>query len=380
MVVVMQTGVSYFSSRTLRHVREDLRNIVDHGCTYIVHCYTETDLAYYRETMREIAETTRQAGLEVWFDPWGVSRIFSGETFTRFPLDHPETCQVLSDGRRVGASCPNHPDTRKFLREWIDACATAGGDVLFWDEPHFYAGLWHRDFSGAWACRCVVCLSLFHDRYRYAMPGEFTADVRAFRESSLTELLTDLCRCGHEKGMHNALCLLPTDLTAHGFPQPEERLRRALERRTGEPKADAVEAMMHVGVSDFDTAAAIPDLDIFGCDPYWYLFGTEAESFVRVYGEAAKAAADRRSLGLQLWLQAFSVPEGREDELRTGVRVAEELGATHVAAWSFEGTASMSQIRCARTEVVWSILGEEFRRLRGWVASGEGPASSGTNR
>ncbi len=361
----MQTGVSYFSSRTLRHVREDLRNIVDHGCTYVVHCYTETDLAYYRETMRAIADATREAGLEVWFDPWGVAGVFSGETLTRFPLDHPETWQVLSDGRRVGASCPNHPDTRKFLREWIDACAAAGGDVLFWDEPHFYTGLWRRDFSGAWACRCVVCLSLFHDRYRHPMPADFTLEVRAFRESSLTELLTDLCRYGHEKGMRNALCLLPTDLTARGFPQPEQRLRQALERRAGEANPGAVESMMHVGVGDLDTAAAIPGLDIFGCDPYWYLFGTDAESFMRAYGEAAKAAADERSLGLQLWVQAFSVPEGREEELRDGLRVAADVGATHVAAWSFEGTASMSQIRCARPEVVWSILGEEFRRLRG---------------
>src|SRR2546428_1749279 len=94
----MRTGVSYFSSRTLRHVRADLRNIVDHACTYVVHCFSETDLAYYRETMSEIVVATHEAGLEAWLDPWGVTGIFSGETFTRFPLDHPETWQVLSDG------------------------------------------------------------------------------------------------------------------------------------------------------------------------------------------------------------------------------------------------------------------------------------------
>jgi len=164
--------------------------------------------------------------------------------------------------------------------------------------------------------------------------------------------------------LRNALCLLPTDLSGHGFPQPEQRLRSALERRLVDAKEGAVEAMLHVGVGDFDTAAAIPDLDIFGCDPYWYLFGTEAGPFMRAYGAQAREAAQRHGRGLQLWVQAFSVPEGREDELRTGLRVAEELGATHVAAWSFEATASMSKIRCARPEVVWSIIGEEFRRLR----------------
>ncbi len=362
--MAMETGVSYFSARDLRHVQADLRDIVEHGCTYVVHCFTETDLAYYRDAMREIAAATHEAGLEVWLDPWGVAGIFSGETFTRFPLDHPETWQVLSDGRRVGAACPNHPETRSFLRGWIEAGAAAGGDVLFWDEPHFYVGLWRGDLSGAWGCRCDVCLGLFRDRFSHQMPGEFTAEVRAFREASLLGLLSELCRCGHEKGLRNALCLIPTDLGAHGFPAPEERLRRALERRLAEAPPDSVEAMLHVGVGNFDAAAAIPDLDIFGCDPYWYLFGTDAEPFTRAYGQAAAEAARRHGRGLQLWVQAFSVPDGREEELRTGLRVAREVGATHVAAWSYEGTASMSQIRCARPDAVWRILGEEFRRLR----------------
>ena len=361
----METGVSYFSSRTLRHASDDLQEMVDQGCTYVVHCFTETDLAHYRDTMRDIIAATHGAGLEAWLDPWGLAGIFSGETFTRFPLDRPETWQVLSDGRRVGAACPNHPQTRAFLREWIEACAATGGDVLFWDEPHFYVGLWRGDLSGAWACRCDVCLSLFRERHGSDMPSDFTPEVRAFRESSLLELLTEACRHGHEKGLRNALCLLPADLAAYGFPQQQERLARALERRLAQAPQGALEAMLHFGVGDFEAAAAIPDLDIFGCDPYWYLFGTEAEPFVRAYGGAAAEAARKHSRGLQLWVQAFSVPEGREEELRAGLSVAQEVGATHVAAWSFEATATMSQIRCARPDVVWRIVGEEFRRLRG---------------
>ena len=360
----MQTGVSYFSSRVLRHVRADLQDILEHGCTYVVHCFTETDLAYYRDTMKEVVRATHDAGLEVWLDPWGLAGIFSGETFTRFPLDHPETWQVLSDGRRAPAACPNHPETRAFLRGWVEACATAGGDVLFWDEPHFYVGLWKGDRSGAWACRCDICLGLFKGRCGYEMPAEFSPDTKAFRESSLLDLLAELCRTGHEKGLQNALCLLPTDLAAHGFPQPQERLRRALESRLGATLAGAVDAMLHVGVGDFETAAAIPDLDIFGCDPYWYLFGTDAEAFMRAYGQEAAAAARKQNRGLQFWVQAFSLPEGREHELRTGLRVAAEVGATHVAAWSYEATASMSSMRCPRPDLVWNIIGEEFRRLR----------------
>ncbi len=359
----METGVSYFSSRDLRHVRADLSEMAETGCSYVVHCFTETDLAYYRETMRGVVELTHEAGLEAWLDPWGLTGIFSGETFTKFPLDHPEAWQVLSDGRRVGVACPNHPETRNFLRDWVDACASVGGDVLFWDEPHFYVGLWRGDFSGAWACYCDNCLRRFSETFGGEMPREFTPEVRVFREASLLDLLTELSAYGHEKGLRNALCLIPTDLAQHGFPEPEERMRAAMAKRLGPATPEAIEAAYHVGVGDFDTAAALPDLDIFGCDPYWYLFGTDAEAFMREYGNAAAEAARKHGRDLQLWLQAFRLPAGREEELRTGVRIAEEVGASRIAAWSYRATESMSQIACARPDVVWRIIGEEFRRL-----------------
>src|SRR3990170_808078 len=126
---MVETGVSYFSGRTLRHVRADLEDMAAHHCTYVVHCLTETDLLYAKATMREIVDATHEAGLEAWLDPWGVTGIFSGETLSRFPLDHPEAWQVLSDGRRAAAGCPNHPATRQFLRDWTAAAAEAGGDV-----------------------------------------------------------------------------------------------------------------------------------------------------------------------------------------------------------------------------------------------------------
>jgi hypothetical protein len=359
----MQTGVSYFSSRVLAHVKQDLREMIDYGCTYVVHCYTETDLAHYKETMAEIAKATREAGLEVWFDPWGLVGIFSGETFTRFPLQHPETWQVLSDGRRVGAACPNHPATRAFLREWVDACAAAGGEVLMWDEPHLYTPVWQRDFTPAWACYCDNCNDRFRDTHGGDIPPEFTPEVKSFREATLLDLLTELCRYGHEKGMRNCLCLFPTDLNAHGFTRPSERLRSVVEAEAPNAKSSEIQAMMHIGVGDFDTAAAIPDLDIFSTDPYWFLLGVDPESFMRTYSEEAASAAKKHNRELQLWLQAFRLPAGREEELRMGAEVAEDVRATHLAAWSFQATASMS-IACGDSPKVWSIVGEEFRRVR----------------
>ena len=361
----LQAGVSYFSSRDLRHVRQDLEEMAAAGCSYVVHCFTETDLAYYRATVGQVAEATRAAGLEVWYDPWGVSGIFSGESLSRFLVDHPEALQLRSDGRRAPAACPNHPETRRFLFDWVAAAAEAGGQVCFWDEPHFDIPLWRGDRSGAWACRCDHC----RDRYREAAGGELPermdGAVRAFRERALLDLLSTLSAEARRLGMRNALCLLPVDVEGVGLTELAQRIEaRWRERGTAEGAADDA-PWRSTGIRDWDGAASIPDLDIFGCDPYWQSFRTEPEPFVRAFTRRTVETARRYGRDVQIWVQAFSVPEGREEELALGLRVAAEEGATHLAAWSFRATESMSSIGCARPEVAWRVVSETFRALRG---------------
>ena len=364
----METGVSYFSSRDLRHVRTDLTDMLAHHCTYVVHCLTETDLAYTIQGMGEIARLTRDAGLDVWFDPWGVTGIFSGESFSRFLLEHPESWQVRSDGRSVPAACPNDPEARRFLRSWVSRAAELGGSVVSWGEPHFWT-----DFSGledAWACLCALCRDSFRDRFHMTMPLVFTEEVRRFREESLRSLLTDLCRSAHRAGMRNALCLLPSDLRQAGFVEAERRMLDALNRRRRPHEAPPLDtlpvSLRYFGLQDWSAAAAIPGLDIFGCNPYWYAFHADPESFVQAYTERALRAARQaseaagRRLSTQVWVQAFAVPAGRESELWTGIRAAARMGVTHVAAWSYGGNASMTYNRPERPEIVWQVIGEAF--------------------
>ncbi|OGO50936.1 MAG: hypothetical protein A2148_02240 [Chloroflexi bacterium RBG_16_68_14] len=364
---MVEAGVSYFSSRDLRHAREDLEEMVTHGCTYAVHCFTETDLLYYRGAMQEVLRATRDAGLEAWLDPWGVTGIFSGESLSRFLVDHPEALQQRSDGRPAPAACPNHPEPRRFLLDWVAAAAEAGGQVAFWDEPHFDIPLWRGDRSGVWACRCGHCQERFRDFAGGPLPERMDDQVRAFRERSLIDLLAELSAAARRQGMRNALCLLPVDLEGVGLVElarrVEERWRKWAQEAGGTPADD--EPWRSVGIRDWDAAAAIPDLDILGCDPYWYFYRTEPEPFVRAFTRRTAETARRHGRDVQIWVQAFSVPEGREEELALGLRVAAEEGATHLAAWSYRATESMSSIRCARPEVAWRVLGETFRELRG---------------
>ncbi|MDP3767884.1 MAG: hypothetical protein Q8S13_07700, partial [Dehalococcoidia bacterium] len=198
-----------------------------------------------------------------------------------------------------------------------------------------------------------------------ALPERMDDQVRAFRERSLIDLLAELSAEARRQGMRNALCLLPTDLEGAGLPELDERLERRWRERL-RPEAGALadeQPWRSVGVRDWGAAAAIAGLDIFGCDPYWYLFQAEPEPFVRAFTRRTVEIATKHGQAVQIWVQAFAVPEGREEELALGLRVAAEEGATHLAAWSYRATETMSSIRPARPDVVWRVLGESFREL-----------------
>lgn len=361
---MIETGVSYFSARTLRHVRADLEDMVAHNCTFVVHCFTETDLLYYRESMKEIVEATHQVGLKAWLDPWGVAGIFSGETLTDFPLTHLDTLQERSDSKKAPAACPNHPQTRRFLIDWIARAAETGGDGVIWDEPHYFVPFLRGERSTAWACRCSLCRQRFQEQTGHAMPERLDEEVLAFRQSSLLELLTELVAEAKRLGLSNALCLAPSHFADAGFPELSEGLARLV----GSHDASA-DPFLQFGMRDWDAAASIPGLDVFGTDPYWYMATVEPDAFLRVFAGKALAVARRHGLKAQIWVQAFRVPEGREEELRAGLRTAATLGADQVAAWSYDATTSMSQLRPARPDVVWRVIGETYGELRSVAAT-----------
>src|SRR5262245_1606363 len=145
----METGVSYFGNRILRHVQADLDDIVAHGCTYVVHTLSEEDQSHYAGTMGAIVKATQAAGLKAWIDPWGVGGVFGGEAFSLYAARFPNHQQVLSTGATVPAVCPNWPEFRAAMREWVDTALSTGADVLFWDEPHFAIPTWLNWYTGA---------------------------------------------------------------------------------------------------------------------------------------------------------------------------------------------------------------------------------------
>ena len=137
----MKTGIAYFQNRDPRHFERDLDDMVEHGCNFVVHTYSELDMAYYNQAMEKIIAMTKDRGLEVYLDPWGFGGVYGGETFSRFVAENLDARQVARDGRSLPAACPNQPAFRELQQLWIRRAADLGADVCFWDEPHYHFNL-----------------------------------------------------------------------------------------------------------------------------------------------------------------------------------------------------------------------------------------------
>jgi hypothetical protein len=329
----MKLGVAYHDVRNPDHVREDLEDMVAHHCNFVVHTFSEADLIFYRRAMKEIVKASHDLGLEVYVDPWAVGGVFGGEALSRFVAERLADRQVLADGSSVPAACMESAEFRAFMKRWIEAAAEIGSDVAFWDEPHFFVRDLMAGASGReWACRCPTCRELFQERHGRAMPEEMDGDVIAFREATLVGFFSELCDHAKTCGMKNALCVLP-----------QEDARR--------------------GVSSWDSLAALPSLDIFGTDPYWAFWGQPLEPYVRETTRKAKAITEQYGLELQMWVLAFLIQEGREDEVIRAAEIFYEEGVRNIAAWSYGG-GGWTYARSVNAAKVWENLGQVFGRLR----------------
>ena len=330
----MKTGISYFGNRIPRHFQEhDLPDIVASGCSYVLHTFSENDLRFFRGSLQEMVELTHRAGLEAYLDPWGVGGLFGGEAFSDFLLQHPDCWQVKGNGTLVPMACPRAASFQAFLREWVDAAIDLGADVIFWDEPHLYMPESIDTEPENWTCRCASCQATFWERYGRPMPLRFCPEVADFREDTIVGFLEMMCTYVKQSGVRNAVCLLPYEDVEHG-------------------------------VVHWEKVARIEGLDILGVTPFWHLWGKDLDEFVGYF--ARKVATLCRAYGKepQLWLQAFLIDAGREQELSRAAEVSWESGVRNIAAWGFEGCGHMTAIRPERPEVVWRVLGDTFRALR----------------
>ncbi len=317
-----RAGCSYFGVRVARHVERDLADLAARGYSGVLHTFSENDLAYYRDTMRELVELSHAAGLSVQASPWGLGRTFGGEAESRWVAFHPDECQVFDDGRRVAAACLNSPAYRAFCKDWADWVLDCGVDSVFWDEPAWvvpaHVGV---DDDLRWSCRCHHCA----ERFGGELPRERTPDAVAFREDSVVDFLREVVAHVAANGGANTVCLLPATEGDHGL-------------------------------SDWNAVASLPGLTTLATDPYWKHWGEPAGPFVRRFARLLRETCDRHGIGAQLWVPSFGLTRDEISELDAAIEAARAEGVADLWTWGYEACAHMTSLASPDAAEVWESV------------------------
>ena len=236
----LRLGTAYHSNRILRHVEEDMRDVVNHHMNTVVHMFTHNDMDRHRSVMKDVISISEDKGLEVWVDNWGIDDGPGDKAYITALI--PDAAQQFADGTRYFRPCFNHPDFRAFTRSWVDCVAEAGGKTLFWDEPHMNVS----DVHG-FACHCPTCRRLFEERYGKPMPAELTPEVAAFRTDTLIDYFRFATDYAHDCGMTNTGCIM-------------------------------FDPFYGISLDSIDRLLSLPHFDNVGCDPeVWNNHGSIVE-------------------------------------------------------------------------------------------------------
>ncbi|MBQ2708721.1 MAG: hypothetical protein IJF67_10685 [Clostridia bacterium] len=326
----LRLGTAYHCNRILRHVEEDMVDIVNHNMNLVVHMFTHNDMDRHSKVMKDIIAISEDKGLEVWIDNWGLDCGPGDKSY--FTATCPEAKAVFADGTPVRLKpCYNSPEFRKFTKEWLDRVAEIGGKTIFWDEPHMQV-----DAAHGYACRCERCQKLFEERYNRPMPVEMDNDVAEFRTWTLVDYFTEITDYAHSLGLINTGCIMFSP--SHG-----------------------------ISLDSIDRLLSIPHFDNVGCDPYWNGGPSTAPAiYDYVYSRSKKAldTAAQYKKDHNIWIQAYGFRAGREDEIVIASEAAYDAGARTILTWSFRGGES-NDYRAENTDRIWQITGEAFGRLRG---------------
>ncbi len=311
----MKLGVTYLGNRFVRHyVERDLPEIVEAGCDYVVHTFSEYDLAFHTGEIAALVDATHRVGLEAWLDCWGLGGLFAGEAFSDFLLRHPESWQVRPGGARISVACPNSPAFRELLQTWIETAAGTGADAVFFDDP-----------TSPVECVCGGCKDVCS-----ASP-EAPTDGRAFQQWSLARLMEDACGSARGLGLRTAVGVLPG-------PSLSEQL----------------------------TAARAAD--VVAVSPLWRAHGQPASPYVYDACEAVVAACRDSRQEPMAWLQAFSIPAGREDEIAQAAAAMAAAGVANISTWCYRAGEQMTAIRSEQPNIAWEAVVVAYRSLKAAAA------------
>ncbi len=108
---------------------------------------------------------------------------------------------------------------------------------------------------------------------------------------------------------------------------------------------------------------ALKTVDIFGTDPYWLLWNKKLD-FVEEFAKKVYNLGKKYDKEPQLWIQAFKIPQGKEQEISRAVEIVAGAGIKNIAAWSYDCGSLVDHLNSADPKQVWQTLKQAFNSVK----------------
>ncbi len=338
----LRIGVSY-PLQMSRHLRSDFEKIKSSGVNSILLAVSEDSLAYNFEGVRRGVSCAKKVFDYVSFNFWAMGGIFGGEASSYFLQRYPQESQKFNVSRGAeGAACPQSKLFREYyfnlIREIIDKTEV---DEVFIDEPHWPT--FRRDNrkidDSVFSCSCPNCRERFLAETGFDIPkkkGEGAWDEFVlYRGKIMIEFLRDIISVikSCERKVVVNLCVHPKNNWVYGSPKLEDIF-------------------------------GMDDVGIVSIDPYHFKYGiNEGMKYVLLQVRDILKMRKGTKKEVQVWVQGFKVPGGREEEIGDIIRLIYEEGIRNIQFWSY-GNEAFSSIGCDDFEKVWDSLKKAYLKLR----------------
>ena len=124
------------------------------------------------------------------------------------------------------------------------------------------------------------------------------------------------------------------------------------------------------GPSLSEQLAAARAAEVVAVSPLWRAHGQPVSPYVFDACAAVAAACRDSRQEPMAWLQAFSIPAGREDEITRAAEAMAGAGIANVSTWCYRAGEQMTAIRSEQAQAAWETVVAAYRSLK--AASGSG--------
>jgi len=314
----MKLGVSYVPPYLPEHIETDIKYLASIGVNEICFALQENHFVYLKGAVDEGAKIATDNGLWPSVVVWGFANTFGGGRMSKILLEEPDLMRRDKKGDPVGLACLNNPDLVKRFCDYIEIAAKKGYKGVLIDEPEKQQ------------CFCSHCRNAFGGDLE---KSEGSTKYEQFRTDTVQRYCHKIC---------SGIKQIETSLITMNVMMP-------VERDFWEPVADC------------------EDLDIFGTDPYWLVPHANNDYTIDQaiqYSLEMKDLCRRLGKKTQLWLGAWGIPKGKEEELYQGGKRLAALESDQFYTWSFragKGTNETSE----DPDKTWAVIERLYRELSG---------------